>query len=77
MLHEKYFNIKSMIRITNYVNITLVNKQFNDNNNEGQKVNIIKGKSNFIIPNQFDTLKYQTNAYNIDWNRIINPMTTF
>ena len=32
MLHEKYFNIKSMIRITNYVNITLVNKQFNDKN---------------------------------------------
>ena len=51
--------------------------RINDNNNEGQKVNIIKGKSNFIIPNQFDTLKYQTNAYNIDWNRIINPMTTF
>jgi len=51
--------------------------RIDNNNNEGQKVNIIKGKSNFIIPNQFDTLKYQTNAYNIDWNRIINPMTTF
>ena len=51
--------------------------RIDNNNNEGQKVNIIKGKSNFIIPNQFDTLKYQTNAYNIDWNRIVNPMTTF
>jgi len=51
--------------------------RIDNNNNEGQKVNIIKGKNNFIIPSQFDTLKYQTNAYNIDWNRIVNPMTTF
>jgi len=51
--------------------------RIDNNDNEGQKVNILKGKSNFIIPNQFDTLKYQTNAYNIDWNRIVNPMTTY
>lgn len=51
--------------------------RIDNNNNEGQKVNIIKGNNNFIIPSQFETLKYQTNAYNIDWNRIVNPMTTF
>lgn len=41
------------------------------------KVDIIKKNSGFIIPNQYPTLKYQTNAYNVDWTRIINPLTLY
>jgi hypothetical protein len=51
--------------------------RIDNNNNEGQKVEIIEGKNNFIIPDQYHILKYQTNAYNIDWNRIINPLTVY
>ena len=36
-----------------------------------------KGNSNMIIPDQYDTNKYLTNAYNIDWSRIINPNTVY
>ena len=34
-----------------------------------------KGQSDFIIPDQYNTEKYLTNAYNIDYSRIINPYT--
>ena len=51
--------------------------RIDNNNNEGQKVEIIKGSNNFIIPNQYHIYKYATNAYNIDWNRIIHPLTVF
>ncbi len=36
-------------------------------------VEIIKGKNWFILPNQYATEKYWTNAYNVDYSRIINP----
>lgn len=32
------------------------------------------GNSNFIIPDQYNYDNKFTNAYNIDWNRIINPI---
>lgn len=32
------------------------------------------GKSNFIIPDQYKNESNFTNAYNIDWSRIINPI---
>lgn len=51
--------------------------RIDNKNNEGQKVEVIEGKNNFIIPDQYHILKYQTNAYNIDWSRIINPLTVY
>jgi hypothetical protein len=36
-----------------------------------------KGNSNMIIPDQYNTNKYLTNAYNVDWSRIINPNTIY
>ena len=77
-LNNYYYDIygnKIEASLKDYINDYHI--RIDNNNNEGQKVNIIKGNNNFIIPSQFETLKYQTNAYNIDWNRIINPMTTF
>jgi hypothetical protein len=41
------------------------------------KVNTKKIGNYMFIPNQFDTQKYLTNAYNIDYNRIINPWTIY
>jgi hypothetical protein len=49
----------------------------NDDETDCVKVNIIKKKGDFIIPNQYPTLKYKTNAYNIDWSRIIHPLTYY
>jgi len=40
-------------------------------------VKTTKGNNNMIIPDQYDTNKYLTNAYNIDWSRIINPNTIY
>ena len=51
--------------------------QIDDNNRICQKVDSVKTKSGFIIPDQYPTLKYQTNAYNIDWGRIQNPWTIY
>ena len=51
--------------------------QIDDNQRICQKVDTIKTKSGFIIPDQYPTLKYQTNAYNIDWGRIQNPWTIY
>ena len=40
-------------------------------------VDIKQGESGMIIPDMYPLWKYQTNAYNIDWSRIINPMTIY
>lgn len=42
-----------------------------------QKVDTVKTNSGFIIPDQYAILKNQTNAYNIDWSRIQNPLTIY
>lgn len=55
----------------------LVDYHFNYDDKNCRSVNTKKGNSGFIIPNQYPTLKYKTNAYNIDWNRIINPLTYY
>lgn len=47
----------------------------NKNPKECVNVKTLQGKSNFIIPSQYSTEKYLTNAYNVDWNRIINPLS--
>jgi hypothetical protein len=47
-------------------------------NNESDKcipVETQLGKSNFLIPDQYNTETYFTNAYNIDWSRMINPLS--
>lgn len=46
----------------------------NSDDNVGLRVNTLVGNSNFIIPDQYKYDSNFTNAYNIDWNRIINPM---
>jgi hypothetical protein len=46
----------------------------NNNDNIGLPVNTLIGNSNFIIPEQYNYDSHFTNAYNIDWNRIINPI---
>jgi hypothetical protein len=46
----------------------------NSNDNVGFPVNTQIGKSNFLIPDQYQFNSHLTNAYNIDWNRIINPL---
>lgn len=38
-------------------------------------VKTIVGSSDFIIPDQFNVQQYFTNAYNIDYERVINPLT--
>lgn len=47
----------------------------NNNDNVGLPVNTLIGTSDFIIPDQYNYDSYFTNAYNIDWNRIINPIS--
>lgn len=51
---------------------TNINKE---NPKECIPVETLIGKPNFIIPDQYNILKYLTNAYNIDWSRIVNPNT--
>ena len=46
----------------------------NENDNIGLSVSTKLGKSNFLIPDQYNTDKHFTNAYNIDWDKIINPI---
>lgn len=46
----------------------------NSDDNVGLPVNTLLGKSNFIIPDQYNYQNKLTNAYNIDWSRIINPI---
>ena len=47
----------------------------NNNDNIGLPVNTLIGTSNFIIPDQYKYDSGFTNAYNIDWDRIINPIS--
>lgn len=47
----------------------------NNDDNVGLPVNTLIGHSNFIIPDQYNYDSHFTNAYNIDWSRIINPWT--
>ena len=77
-LKNYYYDIKAnriQSNLKDYINDYQI--QINNDNNISQKVDIIKGKSEFIIPDQYPTLKYQTNAYNIDWSRIQNPWTIY
>lgn len=46
----------------------------NQDDNIGLPVITDIGHSNFIIPDQYNYDKHFTNAYNIDWNRIVNPI---
>ena len=46
----------------------------NSDDNVGFPVNTQIGHSNFIIPDQYKYDSKFTNAYNIDWSRIINPI---
>ena len=46
----------------------------NSDDNVGLPVNTQIGHSNFIIPDQYNYDNKFTNAYNIDWSRIINPI---
>lgn len=46
----------------------------NNNDNVGLPVDTLIGNSNFLIPDQYKYDSHLTNAYNIDWDRIINPI---
>ncbi len=50
---------------------TTINKDLD----ECLPVDTLVGKPNFIIPDQYSIEKYLTNAYNVDWSRIVNPYT--
>lgn len=52
--------------------------QINEKNDDSCiKVNTKEVGNYMFIPDQFKTEKYLTNAYNIDYNRIINPWTIY
>jgi hypothetical protein len=40
-------------------------------------VDTLKGNSNFIIPDQYYIQNKFTNAYNVDWSRIVDPYTIY
>ena len=44
---------------------------------EAIPVDTLKGNSNFIIPDQYHIQNKFTNAYNIDWSRIVDPYTIY
>ena len=44
---------------------------------EAIPVDTLKGNSNFIIPDQYSIQNKFTNAYNIDWSRIVDPYTIY
>lgn len=46
----------------------------NNDDNVGLPVNTQIGHSDFLIPDQYNYDSKFTNAYNIDWSRIINPL---
>lgn len=56
--------------------LTIDNK-YGEEPKEAIKVKVTEGNSDFIIPNQYNRTKHMTNAYNVDWTRIINPMTYY
>jgi hypothetical protein len=47
----------------------------NEDEDVGLPVNTLLGHSNFVIPDQYKYDSKFTNAYNIDWDRIINPIS--
>ena len=47
----------------------------NNPDDVGLPVDTLIGTSDFIIPDQYKYDSYFTNAYNVDWNRIINPIS--
>lgn len=47
----------------------------NEDEDVGLPVNTLLGHSNFVIPDQYKYDSGFTNAYNIDWSRIINPIS--
>lgn len=47
----------------------------NNPDDVGLPVDTLIGTSDFIIPDQYNYDSKFTNAYNIDWNRIINPIS--
>ena len=47
----------------------------NSDENIGFPVNTQIGHSDFLIPDQYNYDSHFTNAYNIDWDRIINPIS--
>jgi hypothetical protein len=49
----------------------------NDKDDKSIPVKTLIGKPNFIIPDQYNIEKYLTNAYNVDWSRIVNPYTVY
>ena len=40
-------------------------------------ITLISGNSNFIIPDQYSIQNLFTNAYNVDWSRVVNPYTIY
>ena len=49
----------------------------NDQQKEAIPVTTQKGTSQFIIPDQYSIQNYFTNAYNVDWSRVVNPNTIY
>jgi hypothetical protein len=52
----------------------------NINNNQQKEaipVTTQKRTSEFIIPDQYTIQNYFTNAYNVDWSRVVNPYTIY
>lgn len=47
------------------------------NPTEAIPVTTQKGTSEFIIPDQYPIQNYFTNAYNVDWSRVVNPYTIY
>lgn len=54
-----------------------INDEYGEIPKKAIKVDVKEGKSDFIIPNQYSNNKHMTNAYNVDWSRIINPATIY
>ncbi len=47
----------------------------NNDDDVGLPVETLIGNSNFVIPDQYKNDSHFTNAYNVDWSRIINPIS--
>jgi hypothetical protein len=56
---------------------TTIDDEYGQEPKESIKVKIIEGNPYFIIPNQYNNNKHMTNAYNVDWSRIINPLVYY
>jgi hypothetical protein len=57
---------------------TLMDKNMGDHNDKiCIPVKTLKGQSNFVIPNMYEYNSKLTDAYNIDYTRVINPLTIY